>query len=120
MRLCAKSCLAIIYLLTCIPLVIKGVEVNHEEANDRENLFRKLFKIRRAEQLAAVSGLQALGNKEKQEKMINLMIQNIFAVILKSREGLESSGYIPGVSDFPINEALQDGKYYCKINLMMN
>lgn len=86
-----------------------SLEENGPDTSDeQEILFKKLFKLRRAEQLAAIKGLRTLGGEDKQKKMISTITEKVFAVILKSRVVLESSGYIPGVSKFPTDETTRD------------
>lgn len=45
-------------------------------------IVKKLFKLRRAEQLAAVKGLRTLGDGGKQKKMILAITEKVFAVSL--------------------------------------
>ncbi|KAK7789979.1 hypothetical protein R5R35_009629 [Gryllus longicercus] len=100
--------------LACIAFCI-GIEADvnvaekpQEEINKSEQLFRKLFKQRRAEQLDAVKGLVALSSYEKQYKMVNVILDKVFSVIQNSRVLLESSGYAAGISSFPRDETVLD------------
>lgn len=86
----------------------ENVHVEESDETPGEHLFRKLFKQRRAEQLDAVKGLVAIGSYEKQFKMVNVILDKVFSVIQNSRVLLESSGYAPGMSNFPTDETVLD------------
>ncbi|KAK9507454.1 hypothetical protein O3M35_007306 [Rhynocoris fuscipes] len=73
-----------------------------------EAAFRKLFKLERAEQLAAVKAILKIGKEDKQRKMVEAIVEKVFIVIRKSRAILENFGYIPGESSFPTDEKIQD------------
>lgn len=67
-----------------------------------------MFKHKRVEQVEAIKSLRSSLNYEKQYSMIMLMTEKIFGVIQESRASIESSSFIPGISDFPINERVRD------------
>ncbi|XP_017774008.1 PREDICTED: coiled-coil domain-containing protein 134-like [Nicrophorus vespilloides] len=83
-----------------------SVDVSNSKLN--EELYVKLFKRQRVEQLEAVKSIRKLSNYDQQYNMILLMADKIFTVILKSRAEIESSGYIPGISDFPNDDNTKD------------
>lgn len=58
--------------------------------------------------MEAVKSLQRMPNYEQQYNMIVLMAEKVFTVIQSSRARIESSGYIPGVSQFPSDEMTKD------------
>lgn len=68
----------------------------------------RLFKRQRAEQLDAIKSFRQITNFEKQVQMIDLMAEKVFTVIQESRATIEASPYIPGVSDFPLDEKIRD------------
>lgn len=68
----------------------------------------KLFKRRRVEQLEAVKSLRRISSYESQYNMIMMMAEKVFTVIQNSRAQIESSGYIPGVSQFPADDTTKD------------
>lgn len=68
----------------------------------------KLFKRRRAEQLEAVKSIVKISNYERQYSMITMMAEKVFAVVQESRALIESSYFIPGVSQFPKDENVKD------------
>lgn len=68
----------------------------------------KLFKRRRVEQLEAVKSLRRISNYEHQYNMIMMMAEKVFTVIQNSRAQIESSGYIPGISQFPSDDTTKD------------
>lgn len=68
----------------------------------------KLFKRRRAEQLEAVKSIKKISNYERQYSMITMMAEKVFAVIQESRALIESSYFIPGVSQFPTDENVKE------------
>lgn len=98
---------SIVYLLFIIQtLICENVDVNSPEF--AEQLYIKLFKRRRAEQLEAVKSFKKISSYEKQYSMIFLMAEKVFATIQESRAQIESSGYIPGTSQFPTEEKTRE------------
>ncbi|XP_030750718.1 coiled-coil domain-containing protein 134-like [Sitophilus oryzae] len=73
-----------------------------------EKLYKELLKRQRIEQLAAIKSFQKIKNYEKQYQMINLMAEKVFTVIQDSRAIIESSPFIPGVSEFPLEDKIRD------------
>lgn len=78
------------------------------ESEIAEKLYKKLLKRQRAEQLAAIKTFQKLKNYEKQYQMITLMAEKVFTVIQDSRAIIEASPFIPGVSEFPLEDKIRD------------
>lgn len=60
------------------------------------------------EQLEAIKSFKKLTNYEKQYSMIMLMAEKVFTVVQDSRATIESSPYIPGVSEFPTDDKIRD------------
>lgn len=60
------------------------------------------------EQLEAVKSLRRISSYESQYNMIMMMAEKVFTVIQNSRAQIESSGYIPGVSQFPLDDSTKD------------
>lgn len=60
------------------------------------------------EQLEAVKSLRRISSYESQYNMIMMMAENVFTVIQSSRARIESSGFIPGVSQFPSDDGTKD------------
>ncbi|XP_073989809.1 coiled-coil domain-containing protein 134-like [Rhodnius prolixus] len=96
-------------------LLLHVFAVNHKneknsvnDSKSAEEVFRKLFKLERAEQLAAVKALLKIGKEDKQSKMVEAIAEKVFIVIRKSRAILENFGYIPGETAFPTEEKIQD------------
>ncbi|VEN59852.1 unnamed protein product [Callosobruchus maculatus] len=79
------------------------------ESKKAEQLYIKLFKRQRAEQLDAIKNFQKVSNgKHERKSMLQLMSEKIFQVIQKSRASIESSPFIPGISEFPLDRDIQD------------
>ncbi|EFA02212.2 coiled-coil domain-containing protein 134 [Tribolium castaneum] len=78
------------------------------EAEIAEQIYKKLFKRQRAEQLEAIKSFRKISSYEKQYSMIMLMAEKVFTVIQDSRATIEASPYIPGVSDFPLDDRIKD------------
>ncbi|KAB0799860.1 hypothetical protein PPYR_07740 [Photinus pyralis] len=98
---------SIVYILLITHSIIcDNVDVNGPEF--AEQLYIKLFKRRRAEQLEAVKSFKKIGNYEKQYSMIFLMAEKVFATVQESRAQIESSGFIPGISHFPTEAKTRD------------
>lgn len=49
-----------------------------------------------------------MSSYEKQYSMIMLMAEKVFTVIQDSRATIEASPFIPGVSDFPLDDRIKD------------
>lgn len=64
--------------------------------------------MRRAEQLEAIKSFKKVTKYDKQYLMITLMAEKVFTTIQNSRATIEASGYIPGVSSFPEEEAVRE------------
>lgn len=79
-----------------------------ENSEVAEQLYKQLFKHKRVEQIEAIKSLRSSLNYEKQYSMIMLMTEKIFGMIQESRASIESSSFIPGISDFPTNERVRD------------
>ncbi|XP_063240935.1 coiled-coil domain-containing protein 134-like [Bacillus rossius redtenbacheri] len=99
----------------CFTLVISEFDKTAKESEDvnegsksAEQLFTRLFKHKRAEQLDAVKRLVALERSDNQHKMVTLIAEKVFSTIQSSRAVLEGSGYIPGSSAFPEEENTRD------------
>lgn len=69
---------------------------------------KKLLKRQRAEQVAAIKSFQKIQNYEKQYQMINLIAEKVFTIIQDSRAVIEASPFIPGVSEFPLDDTVRD------------
>nr|CAD7452915.1 unnamed protein product [Timema tahoe] len=110
--------LYIVIMIGCFTTVLSQNEDNNSKLSDNkhetggmntaEQLFTRLFKKRRVEQLDAVKGLLAMKSYEKQYKMVTAIAEKVFTVIQSSRVVLEGSDYIPGISVFPEDEHTLD------------
>lgn len=91
----------IIFCIFICRIVIAQLDAQRTE---EEKLFKLLFKFRRSEQLSAVKRIHTLDTEEKQRKMINTAAEKIFYMIKSSRAILENAGFVPGESEFPVDE----------------
>lgn len=66
-----------------------------------------LFKRQRVEQIEAIKSFQRISGYERQYEMIKKMSGKIFSVIQDSRAVIEGSSYIPGVSEFPLDDEVK-------------
>ncbi|XP_076273382.1 coiled-coil domain-containing protein 134-like [Rhynchophorus ferrugineus] len=93
--------------LILFPLFLQlGSSISESEI--AEKLYKKLLKRQRAEQLSAIKSFQKISNYEKQYQMITLMAEKVFTIIQDSRAIIESSPFIPGVSEFPLEDKIRD------------
>ncbi|KAK4887555.1 hypothetical protein RN001_003826 [Aquatica leii] len=95
----------------CTIIIIHSVICDNIDVNSSEfaeQLYIKLFKRRRAEQLEAVKSFKKISSYEKQYSMIFLMAEKIFTTVQESRAQIEASGYIPGISQFPTENNIKD------------
>lgn len=67
----------------------------------------KLFKHQRAEQIEAIKSFKKITGYEKHYEMIRIMSSKIFLVIQENRAVIEASPYIPGVSEFPLDNDIK-------------
>ncbi|KAL1509262.1 hypothetical protein ABEB36_004025 [Hypothenemus hampei] len=81
-------------------------EINESEV--AEQLYKKLLKRQRAEQLAAIKSFQKIKNSDKHLQMVTLIAEKVFTTIQDSRAIIESSPFIPGVSEFPLDDKIRD------------
>ncbi|XP_050511873.1 coiled-coil domain-containing protein 134-like [Diabrotica virgifera virgifera] len=87
-------------ILIFLPLIYP--ETQNQESEAAEELYKKLFKQQRVEQLNAIKSFEKTSNYEKQYAMITLMAEKIFDTIAESRVFVESS-FVPGISEFPLD-----------------
>ncbi|GJQ77412.1 hypothetical protein Trydic_g20811 [Trypoxylus dichotomus] len=79
-----------------------------ENSEVAEQLYKQLFKHKRIEQIEAIKSLKSSLDNEKQYSMIVLMTEKIFGMIQEARASIESSSFIPGISEFPNNDRVRD------------
>lgn len=74
-----------------------------EDTKERE-VFRKMFALKRGEQLRAVKQLMTF-DEERREKLLDSMLDKFFSVLSKSKVELEASGLgLGGIGVFPTND----------------
>ncbi|XP_014277857.1 coiled-coil domain-containing protein 134 [Halyomorpha halys] len=78
------------------------------DSKSAEDLFRRLYKLERTEQAAAIKALLKLGTEIKQSKMVEAIADRVFSVLNKSRHVLEKANFVPGESSFPTDENTRD------------
>ncbi|CAH1371076.1 unnamed protein product [Tenebrio molitor] len=96
------------FRIILVLFVINFCVAEPNEPEIAEQVYKKLFKLQRAEQLEAIKSFQKISNYEKQYSMIMLMAEKVFTVVQDSRATIEASPYIPGVSDFPLDDRIKD------------
>ncbi|XP_023029833.2 coiled-coil domain-containing protein 134 [Leptinotarsa decemlineata] len=79
-----------------------------QESELAEQLYIKLFKRQRADQLDAIKNFKKINNYEKQYSLLMVMAEKIFSVIKESRAAIENSPFIPGVSNFPSDDKVRN------------
>ncbi|KAJ8927147.1 hypothetical protein NQ314_020420 [Rhamnusium bicolor] len=97
-----------IILIYILPFILNQEQPSDSEIAEKLYIDIKLFKRQRAEQLEAIKSFKKISNYEKQYSMIMLMAEKVFSVIQDSRAIIEASPYIPGVSDFPLDNKIRD------------
>nr|CAI5816957.1 unnamed protein product [Callosobruchus analis]CAI5862296.1 unnamed protein product [Callosobruchus analis] len=96
-----------LFLLALFNLTFQ--EDTSSQSKKAEQLYIKLFKRQRAEQLDAIKNFHKVSDgKNERTSMLQLMSEKLFQVIQKSRASIESSPFIPGVSEFPLDRETQD------------
>ncbi|XP_066252171.1 coiled-coil domain-containing protein 134-like [Euwallacea similis] len=95
-------------LLTLLLMSTHKANQMPSEPEMAEQLYKKLLKRQRAEQLAAIKSFQKVHSYEKQFHMINLIAEKVFTIIQDSRAIIEASPFIPGVSEFPLDDTIRD------------
>merc|ERR1712096_137565 len=75
-------------------------EVQQRTTISRKNLYMSGFSIKRAEQIAGVKRIQSLKDYSKQYKMVEVVLNNLFKVLMNAKLVVMEMGYIPG-DEFP-------------------
>lgn len=70
--------------------------------------YKRLFLEHRHLQLEAVKSLQAFDDNTRKYKLVNVMLQKLFAVINDAKQNLTQWGFVPGVDPFPENETIRE------------
>ena len=93
-----------IFGLTAICAVV-GADGGFEAEDTKEReVFRKMFTMKRVEQLRAVKQLMTF-DEERREKLLDSMLDKFFSVLSKSKVELEASGLgLGGITVFPTND----------------
>jgi len=109
LRLCVWSFLLLVSLCQENTVIEGGKgDAASTEPERAEALFRRLFKLERAEQLAAVKALLKISKPEKKAKLVEAILEKVVSVIRKSQSVLDAAGYIAGETSFPQNEKTRD------------
>jgi len=77
-----------------IPPATSGVNIS------RKVLYMSGFGVKRAEQVEGVKRIQKLKDYSKRYKMVDILLQNLFKVLLSAKVQVIEMGYIPG-EEFP-------------------
>ncbi|KAG5861283.1 hypothetical protein JTB14_001598 [Gonioctena quinquepunctata] len=93
--------------MVCLPSVSLS-EDHKQESGKAEQLYIKLFKRQRVDQLDAIKNFKKITKYEKQYSFIKVMAEKVFSTIQESRSSMEDSHYIPGVSDFPLDDRIRN------------
>lgn len=73
-----------------------------------ETLFKRLYKLERSEQLAAVKALLKIEKPDRQKKMLEAIAAKVLHVIKGCKLILEDESFVPGESEFPSDERIRD------------
>ncbi|KAK2188577.1 hypothetical protein NP493_128g04022 [Ridgeia piscesae] len=84
-----------------------GTRSNILQPPSPRDIYRKLFRQKRAVQLEAVRSISSLEKYEKQYKMVRLLLEQIFKVMADSKVKLTEAGYLPG-DPFPKDETIRE------------
>ncbi|KAI0219625.1 coiled-coil domain containing 134 [Lamellibrachia satsuma] len=82
-------------------------ESNRIQPPNPRDIYRKLFRQKRAVQLEAVRSMSSLDKYEKQYKMAQMLLQQMFKVMAESKLKLTEAGYLPG-DPFPQEEPTRE------------
>jgi len=66
----------------------------------RKSLYKSGFGVKRAEQVEGVKRIQKIKDYSKQYKMVHILLNNLFKVLIKAKVAVVEMGYIPG-DEFP-------------------
>lgn len=97
-------------LLILMPIVLteeNGQKIASGKITSLEK-YRGLFSEHRQYQLEAVKSLQSFGDNTKKYKLVNVMLQKLFAVLNDAKQNLTQWGFVPGVDSFPENETVRE------------
>ncbi|KAH9507835.1 hypothetical protein Btru_053005 [Bulinus truncatus] len=95
-----------------------GIETSDEQVTEDEQVqetpesprikeYKKYFMLHRAKQLDAVKSLALLQNNEQRNKLVEIMLKQLFVTLGDARENLTVAGYLPG-DPFPDDEEVKE------------
>lgn len=112
MERCEPSviCLILIVIINSVMVVIpddvtatmsaKEVSKENQTKLSRKTLYMTGFGVKRAEQIEGVKRIRKMKDYSKQYKIVNILLNNLFKVLIKAKVAVVEMGYIPG-DEFP-------------------
>ncbi|XP_022185989.1 coiled-coil domain-containing protein 134 isoform X2 [Nilaparvata lugens] len=88
-------------LVIWLLLIVAPIVTFQSIATNRKTLFRNLFRMRRSEQTIALKTIKKIDNEPKQKKMISAVLDKIFDMVMKNKDTIVKSEFVPGISPFP-------------------
>ncbi|XP_004589789.3 coiled-coil domain-containing protein 134 [Ochotona princeps] len=96
--------------LTCLVLLLSVVRATGPGGTSRDpglEIYKKMFEVKRREQLLALKNLAQLDDVHQQYKILDIMLKGLFKVLEDSRALLIAAGVLPE-GPFPQDEKLKD------------
>ncbi|XP_056379813.1 coiled-coil domain-containing protein 134-like isoform X1 [Hyla sarda] len=82
-------------------------ETNKQKKDNAFEIYKKLFEVKRKDQINALNNLIELNDVNQQYKIIDIMLKGLFKVLEDSRAVLIAAGIQPD-GPFPIDEKIKD------------
>lgn len=94
-------------VLVLVPTIRASESEPPRERNTQLEIYRRLFEVKRKEQLKALKNLVELQDVNQQHKIISIMLTGLFKVLEDSRQVLVSAHIQPDGS-FPLDEKIKE------------
>ncbi|KAG8556428.1 hypothetical protein GDO81_018071 [Engystomops pustulosus] len=82
-------------------------ETNRQKKDNAFEIYKKLFEVKRKDQINALNNLIELNDVNQQYKIIDIMLKGLFKVLEDSRAVLIAAGVQPD-GPFPVDEKIKD------------
>ncbi|XP_069825032.1 coiled-coil domain-containing protein 134 [Dendropsophus ebraccatus] len=82
-------------------------ETNKQKKDNAFEIYKKLFEVKRKDQINALNNLIELNDVNQQYKIIDIMLKGLFKVLEDSRAVLIAAGVQPD-GPFPVDEKIKD------------
>ncbi|XP_073442741.1 coiled-coil domain-containing protein 134 [Dendrobates tinctorius] len=100
-------CQVLSFLLLAVLSLGNSSETNKQKKDTAFEIYKKLFEVKRKDQINALNNLIELNDVNQQYKIIDIMLKGLFKVLEDSRVVLIAAGVHPD-GPFPADEKIKD------------